>query len=207
MFEYLEPGIGRNCLRRIKKYGLGGRGVSLGAGFQVWKCSAFLMCSLLSVCGRVCELSAAAPMPCVLPDAMFPAMMVLDSLTGSPRWSIPLISYLGYGVYPRGRKVARTVRHYQFQSPFSLGGCISYHHTFAQLQNTRSYLFIFFLLRILEAKSKNFKAVLLPKVLWSLPLFLPSWWLPASLVLQWCQFCLHKACSLWVSSKSLCLFD
>ena len=125
MFEYLEPGIGWNCLGRIKKYGLGGRGMSLGAGFQVSKCSAFLLCSLLSVWGRVCQLSAAAPMLCLLPNAMLPAMMVLHSLTGSPRWSIPLISYLGHGVYHRGRKVPKIVRCCQYQSQFSLKGWVT----------------------------------------------------------------------------------
>lgn len=83
------------------------------------------MCSLLSVCGMVCELSAAAPTQCMLPNAVLPVMMVLDSLTVSSRGSIPLISYFGHGVYHRSRKVAEAVHCCQHQSWFSLKGCVT----------------------------------------------------------------------------------
>lgn len=165
------------------------------------------MCSLLSVCGMVCELSAAAPTQCMLPNAVLPVMMMLDSLTVSSRGSIPLISYFGHGVYHRSRKVAEAVHCCQHQSWFSLKGCVTSPCICPASKHKKLLLF---LLWILEAKCKNFKAVLFPKVygIFRYP-FLPggSHWSSASLVLQRCQFCLHMACSLWVSSKSLCLFD
>lgn len=61
----------------------------------------------------------------LLQHAMLPAMMLLDSLTVSPRRSIPLISYFGHGVYHRSRKVVKTVHCCQNQSRFSLKGCIT----------------------------------------------------------------------------------